>query len=212
MVKSLPFVDRIVQQWYIYEFIKPYIYKRFIDDTCACIDKKGTHYAVNKVEKYMRLMKRKYNKYYILKCDVKKFFYSIDKEILFKIMQDIISDKKILNLTYQLIYDGDEKGIPIGNYTSQYFANIYLNVLDYYAKQELKVKYYVRYMDYFIILVNSKETAKELKKNIEEFLLKRLNLNLNTKSRYYPNKMGVNFCGYRIYETHRLLRKRAKEN
>ncbi len=210
VIKSLPYVDRVIQQWYIYEFIKPFFVKRFISNTCACIEKRGTHYAVDKAQKYMRIMKRKNEKYYILKCDIKNFFYSIDKDILFNILKKAITDKKILHLTEIFIFDSEDTGIPIGNYTSQYFANIYLDILDHFIKEKLKVKYYVRYMDDFILLVNSKNDAKRFKKIIEEFLNKNLNLELNNKSNYYPNKSGINFCGYIIYETHRLLRKRAK--
>mgnify|MGYP003692983409 CR=1 FL=1 len=88
MIKKRPLgiptiVDRIVQQWYVYEFIKPYVMKRFIFDTYACLDNKGTHFAVRKVKNYMQLMKRQYNSYYVLKCDVKSFFNSIDKNILY---------------------------------------------------------------------------------------------------------------------------------
>ncbi len=212
VVKSLPYTDRIVQQWYIYEFIKPYVMKRFISDTYACLDNKGTHAAVKRVKKYMQLMKRKYDDYYVLKCDVKNFFNSIDKDILYSIMKKIIKDKKLLDLTYKFIYDGEEHGIPIGNYTSQYFANIYLDILDHYVKEKLKIEYYVRYMDDFIILVPDKFQANYLMNKIQKFLIERLNLNLNSKSKYYPNNMGVNFCGYRIYETHLLLRTRFKKN
>lgn len=147
VIKSLPYVDRIVQQWYIYEFIKPYIIPRFINDTCACIENRGTHYAVNKIQKYMRIMKRLNNSYYILKCDIRKYFYSIDKNILIKILSKKISDKKVLNFAKVILNDGVDIGIPIGNYTSQYFANIYLNELDHFVKEELRVKNYIRYMD-----------------------------------------------------------------
>lgn len=211
LIRALPYRDRIVHQWYIYEFIKPYILPRLIQDTFACIDDRGTHKAVSKVQKYMRIMKRNYGEYYILKCDIRKFFYSIDKRILFEIMKKYITDKHLLEFTHLIIFDEEENiGIPIGNYTSQFFANIYLNELDQYVKNELKVKYYVRYMDDFICLVKTKEEAKELKAIIEQFLNDKLHLNFNQKSRYYPNKMGVDFCGYRIFETHRLLRVNSK--
>lgn len=211
VIKCLPYRDRIVQQWYIYEFIKPYIIPRLINNTCACIDCRGTHYAVRLTQKYMRAMKRKYNNYYILKLDIKKYFYSIDKDILYNIMSEYITDKLLLDLTYKFIYDNEEKvGIPIGNYTSQYFANIYLDRLDKYIKENLKVKYYVRYMDDFVLFIKNKKECIHLKKEISNFLNKVLHLELNEKSRYYPNKMGVNFCGYRIYETHILLRNRSK--
>ncbi len=151
------------------------------------------------------------NNYYVLKMDIKKFFYNIDHEILFKIMKNHISDKKLLNFTKLLIDSDDETiGIPIGNYTSQFFANIYLDRLDKFIKNKLKIKYYVRYMDDFVLLVKDKEEAKKLYLVISEFLQDTLKLTLNDKSRYYPNSFGVDFCGYRIWSTHRLIRKRSK--
>lgn len=212
-IKCLPYRDRIVQQWYIYEFIKPYILPRLINSTCACIDKRGTHYAVNLVQKYMRQMKKEIPNYYIIKMDIKKYFDNIDRDILFSIMKKYISDKLLLNLTYNYIYEDNlKKSIPIGNYTSQYFANIYLDKLDQYIKKELKLKYYVRYMDDFIILSNNKNEARIIFNKIEKFLNNKLNLEINPKSKIYPSKLGVNFCGYRIYETHRLIRNRSKKN
>ena len=209
-IKSLPYKDRIVQQWYIEEFIKPYMYNRFIKDTYACLENKGTHKAVEKVQKYMRIMKNKYNNYYILKCDIKKYFYNIDKTILITILKKYINDKKIIDLTSIILDDGTSIGIPIGNYTSQWFANIYLNELDHYIKEDLKIKYYVRYMDDFICLCKTKEECKDNLFKIKKFLNDNLNLELNHKSRYYPSSMGINFCGFRIYENYRLLRNRYK--
>lgn len=215
MIKALPYKDRIVHQWYIEEFIKPYIVPRFIDSSFACIDNKGTHMAVEKVQKNLQIFKRNYGDFWILKCDIKKFFYSINPDILFNILKRYINDKKLLEFTKLLIFDNresDEKvGIPIGNYTSQYFANIYLNELDQYLKRELKVSSLVRYMDDFIILAKTKSECILLKKQISSFLSKKLELELNQKSKYYPSKMGVNFCGYRIFPTHRLLRLDSKK-
>ncbi|MDD2208551.1 MAG: RNA-directed DNA polymerase, partial [Bacilli bacterium] len=122
-------------------------------------------------------------------------------------------DKKLINLSKKLIFEKDvEFGIPIGNYTSQYFANIYLNELDQYVKRTLKIKYYLRYMDDFVLLVKTKEEAKEIFFKIKTFLWENLNLELNHKSKYYPSSMGVDFCGYRVYYTHRLVRNRSKIN
>lgn len=211
LIKALPFRDRIVHQWYVEEFIKPFIVKRFIFDTYACLTGKGTHKAVYRLQHYMRLMKRKQEQYFILKCDISKFFYNIDRKILFQIIQKYIQDKKVLRLTYHFIYDDEEeKGIPIGNYTSQYFANIYLNELDHYVKEILHVKYYLRYMDDFVLLVETKQTAQIYYHLIENFLLEKLNLRFNNKSGYFPSYLGVDFCGYRIFETHMLVRKRCK--
>lgn len=210
IIKSLPFKDRVVHQWYIHEFIKPYFMPRFIKDTYACIEKRGTHEAVRTTLKYMRKMKREYKDYYILKCDIQKFFYNIDRDILFDLLSAHINDKKLLNLTKLLIFDDDnKKGIPIGNYTSQFFANIYLDVLDKYIKEELSVKYYIRYMDDFVLFIKSKEECKKKYKDIEIFLNEKLKLKLNKKSKYYTSKLGCDFCGYIIYETHIKLRKRS---
>lgn len=206
VIKSLPFNDRIVHQWYIEEFIKPYILKRFINDSYACIDKRGTHLAIKKLQKYIRENKE----CYVLKCDIKKYFHSINKDILFSIMSKYIRNQKLLELTKVFIYDTEEiKSIPIGNYTSQYFANIYLNELDYFVKQELKIKYYLRYMDDFVLLIKNKEEAKSVLDKIRTFLDLKLKLELNKKTCYYPSYKGVNFCGYIVYNTHILIRKRS---
>ena len=214
-IKSLPYIDRIVHQWYIEEFIKPYFMSRFISTTYACIDKRGTHKAVECAQKYLRLAEKLYgDNYYILKCDIKKFFYSINEDILYNIMRKYITDKKLLKFTKMLIYNSGSNGkigIPIGNYTSQYFANIYLHELDKFAKFSLRQKLYIRYMDDFIFIVESKEKAKDIKLKVEKFLKEKLNLELNDKSRYYPAKFGLNFCGFRIYQTHRLVRKSCKK-
>ncbi len=212
IIRSLPYIDRIVHQWYIEEFIKPMIGKKFIADSYACIENGGTHKAVRKIQHYMRIMKHNTNKYYILKCDIQKYFYNIDRNILISILKRHISDCKLLDFTKMLIFDNEETvGIPIGNYTSQFFANIYLNELDHYVKENLRIKYYVRYMDDFILLLPSKEEAMVTKKKIVNFIEDKLKLKLNKKSNYFPNSMGVDFCGYRIFETHILLRKRSKK-
>lgn len=215
IINALPYVDRIVHQWYVEEFIKPYIVPKFIDTSFACLKDRGTHKAVKEVQRQLRIFKRNYGDFWILKCDIKKFFYNIDPFILFDIMKKYISDKKLLNFTHLLIFDKrkstDTVGIPIGNYTSQFFVNIYLNELDQFIKNELHIKYLTRYMDDFIILLKTKEECKIVKKKIEIFLKENLHLELNDKSRFYPYKMGVNFCGYRIFTTHKLLRTNSKK-
>lgn len=214
IIQALPYRDRIVHQWYVEEFIKPYILPRFINTSFACLENKGTHGAIEQIQKYMRIFKRNYGDFWILKCDISKYFYSINRNVLFDILFRYISDKRLLEFTHLLVFDGHSKesevGIPIGNYTSQFFANIYLNELDCYAKHVLKCKYYVRYMDDFIILLKTKQECKEAKALIEDFISSKLKLKLNAKSRYYPYQMGVNFCGYRTFITHRLLRKSSK--
>ncbi|MDO5569257.1 MAG: reverse transcriptase/maturase family protein [bacterium] len=213
VIKALPYRDRVVNNWYTFEVIKPYFDVRFKKDTYACLDNRGTHKAVDVLQGYMRKMREKYAGYYVIKLDIRKYFYSIDKVILYEILADKISDKKILEITKSFIYmDDASTGIGIGAYSSQYFANIYLSKLDFYIKDILKIKYYVRYMDDFVILVEDKIKSKLIYRLVEEFLNKELKLTLNPKSRYYPNKMGINFCGYRIYEEYRLVRNSFKKN
>ena len=183
VIKSLPYQDRIVHQWYVEEFIKDFYYKRFIKDTYACIEGRGNHKAVENVQKDMRKIKRKNKDYYVLKCDIKKYFYNIDKEILINILRKNIKDTKLLTFTKIILDDGNEKGIPIGNYTSQWFANIYLNELDHYVKDVLRIKYYVRYMDDFIFLLENKEKCKEILNKVRNFIEIELHLKLNEKSR-----------------------------
>jgi hypothetical protein len=169
--------------------------------------------------------KSKENKnFYALKCDVYKFFYQIDPEILFQILKRSIKDKDLLNFTRIIIFDNREqfensnaddvvtktRGIPIGNYTSQYFANIYMNELDQFVKRELKVKHYVRYMDDFILLLDSKEECKEKLELIKSFLWNKLKLRLNSKTMYFKGRMGVNFCGFRIFKNYMLLKSENK--
>ena len=114
-------------------------------------------------------MYRKNNNYYVLKCDIKKFFNNIDKDILFHIMKKYISDKEVIWLTSLFVYDGEYKGLTIGNYTSQYFANIYLNELDYFVKYILKIKYYIRYMDDFIFFWIQKKNVDLLRIRLKFF-------------------------------------------
>lgn len=214
VIHALPYKDRVIHQWYVEEFIKPYIMPKFINSSFACLPDKGTHSASCAVQNLMRKYEKIYPDYYILKCDIRKFFYSIDINILYDIVKKYISDSALLRFTKQLIFENrpfeNNLGIPIGNYTSQYFANIYLNELDQFIKRDLHIKEYVRYMDDFIILQKDKKSCIELKIQIEKFLKERLHLYLNEKSRYFPNKMGVNFCGYRIFTTHMLLRNSSK--
>jgi hypothetical protein len=110
-----------------------------------------------------------------------------------------------------MIFDGDlHEGLPIGNYISQYFANIYLNELDWFVMRTLGCKRYVRYMDDFMIFAADKRDARAVFCEVRRFLCDELGLPLNANSRYYPLKMGVDFCGFRIFADYRLLRRRSK--
>ena len=212
IIQSLPFRDRIVQQWYVEEFIKPIFVPQFIEDTYACLDNRGVHKGVKKLNKYIHNYSKENEDMYILKCDISKFFYRINKKILFEIIERKVKDKQFLQLTKMLIYHNNEEvGIPIGNYTSQYFANIYLNQLDHFVKEKLKVKYYVRYMDDFILLLKNKQQAKEVLEKMKKYLKENLELELNKKTNYFKVKQGVIFCGYKIHKDYILLKKDNKK-
>ena len=117
VIKALPYKDRIVHQWYVEEFIKPYIVPKFVNTSFACLKDKGTHRAVQQVQKQLREFKRKYEHFWILKCDIKKFFYNINPHILFNILKKYIADKELLEFSKLLIFDErdsvDKVGIPI---------------------------------------------------------------------------------------------------
>lgn len=199
-ILALPFRDRVLHQWYVEEFIKPIFIPSFIDDTYACIPERGLHKAMHKLKFYIRCKYNQNKNFYILKCDVAKFFNNIDKNILLKIITRKIKDKQFLKLTEEILFDGTGKiKIPIGNYTSQFFANIYLNELDHFVKEKLKIRYYVRYMDDFILLIDSKEEAKYNLEKINDFLNNVLHLKLNKKTNYFKFSQGVSFCGYKIF-------------
>ena len=169
------------------------------------------HKSALDLQEAMKKMKKSYREYYILKMDVRKFFNSIDKKILYKILNKRIKDKKLLWLIRQILSaQGRDKGIEIGNYTSQTFANIYLNELDQYATKTLKLNRYYRFMDDIVILVRTKEEAKEAWKKIEQFLKEELALKLNDKTNIFKSKQGVNFCGYKINEYRLKVRDKGK--
>ena len=118
MIQALPYKDRIIHQWYVEEFIKPYIVPKFIPTTYACLTNKGTHKAVEEVSRQMRICQRNMGTFWILKCDIHKFFYNIHTYTLFEIMKRYISDYDLLHLTKIFIFNGDVNkenvGIPIG--------------------------------------------------------------------------------------------------
>lgn len=170
------------------------------------------HKAAKDVQQAMQKMKRSYREYYILKMDVSKYFNSIDKNILYTILKKRIKDQKVLWIIKKILTAQNRRiGIEIGNYTSQTFANIYLNEVDQYAKNVLKLKYYFRYMDDTVILVKTKDEAKEALEKIRDYLRINLNLSLNNKTQIFKSKQGVNFCGYKINEYRMKVRDKGKK-
>ena len=205
------YIDRIVHTFYVENFLKPYFLPQFIQTSYACIQKRGMHKACIDVQKAMKHCRKIWDEYYILKMDISKFFQNIDKDILIKILKRKIKDKDLMWLTKEIIYSNEgKKNLPIGNYTSQMFANIYLNEIDQYIKHKLKIKFYFRYMDDSILFVKTKLEAKEALEKIKVFLKEKLELELNKKTQIFKNKQGVNFCGYKINEYRLKIRDKGK--
>lgn len=147
-IEKSKYIDRIVHRWLVDNFLGPAFISQFISTSYACLKGKGMHKACLDLQKEMKHCQRIWNDYYILKMDIAKYFDNINKTILLKILKRKIKDKDVLWLIKEILYaQKREKGLEIGNYTSQMFANIYLNEIDQYIKHTLKVKYYFRYMD-----------------------------------------------------------------
>ena len=216
IILSAPFRDRVVHTWIVNYFLEPYFVPMFISTSYACIKNKGMHKCALDVKRAMYNVSRKWKNAYVIKMDVSKFFYSIDRKILYSIICKKIKDEKLLSLIRKVIdipkvYGlNDGKGLPIGNYTSQIFANIYLNEVDWYIKNELKCKYVFRYMDDSVVICESKEEAKEKLELIRKFYSEKLKLSLNKKTQIFKITQGVNFCGYKIFLGKMKLRNKGK--
>jgi len=217
------FRDRVVHHALI-NILQPIYEKIFIYDSYANRINKGTHKSIQrfnsfkrKVSKNGRLIKNPYNKNsiigYVLKADIKQYFNEVNQEILIKIINKKIKDKNIIWLTKQILdnfnSNGNGKGMPLGNYTSQFFANVYLNDLNYFIKHELKAKYYIRYVDDFVIIHSSKKQLLKWKEEIIQFLKEKLKLEIHPdKSKIVPLLRGIDFVGFRNFYYYKLLRKR----
>jgi retron-type reverse transcriptase len=207
----------------IYRILYPYFDKKFIHDSYSCRLEKGTHKAMNRFHKFSQIISQNNTRScLVLKCDIRKFFASIDHQVLKNILEKYITDKDILWLLNQIIYSFHtklsarqglaEKGLPLGNLTSQLLVNIYMNEFDQFMKQELKVEYYVRYADDFVIFSNDKQYPENILPKISEFLENNLKLYL------HPNKVsietiasGVDFLGWIHFPKHRVLRTSTKK-
>ena len=197
----LPFApDRIVQHS-LMSIIEPIWDAMMIYHNYACRKGKGIHAGSKKTMEYVR------KNDYCLKCDISKFYPSIDHDILYAILKKKIKCKDTLWLIKNIIYSyPNGKNTPIGNYTSQWFGNMYLNELDTYIKHELKHKYYIRYCDDFCIFHNDKSVLNAAAENIELFLSTRLKLSFS-KCDLFPVSHGVDYLGYRHFRKYILLRK-----
>jgi len=225
------FRDRVVHH-VLYKHLNPIYEKIFIYDSFACRKGKGTLKAVKRLQKFTRSITENGKKAYYLQLDIYNFFMSIDKEILLRILkkrnfncdiqwltETIMNHNPSINCidktskdkvpSHKLLSNQPKnKGLPIGNLTSQFFANIYLNELDQFIKHKLKVKYYLRYVDDFVLLSKSKQQLKDWAIQIKDFLEINLSLKLKPLIKLQSISNGINFVGAIIKPSHLLPRNR----
>lgn len=207
--------DRIVHQL-VYDHLVGIYDKKFYFHSYAARKTKGTHKAIKLFRESLLCSSGNSRRpTFILKCDIKKFFANIDKPILIKLLKSKITDDDYLFLIKEIIYSFNPNfsyGIPLGNLTSQIFANIYLNELDRFIKHRLKFKYYIRFMDDFVVIGKNIDYLKNMAGKINEFLQKTLKINL------HPDKIiirrvrqGTDFLGYVNFPYHAVLRTKTKK-
>jgi len=239
-VAAPAFRDRVLQHSLV-AAIEPIFEKKFIYDSYACREGKGTHFGVKRVKKFLmaaRCINGRDKDIYVLQCDIQKYFQSISWDILLSLVAKVIRCKQTLTLIKKIVTTHERtdnrtktptntaqldlfsqstttppvstierKGLPIGNLTSQLFANIYLNELDHFVKENLRERWYARYMDDFLVIHSNKSHLLETRNKIRVFLKEKLDLQLHQRKITIKNtKEGVPFVGYRIFYDHKLVR------
>ena len=199
----------------LYRKLYPFFDRTFIADSYSCRNDKGTHAALQRFQHYANQVSKNHTKtVWALKCDIRKFFANIDQRILLDILGRYIPDADILALLKNIIrsfHVEPEKGLPLGNLTSQLLVNIYMNEFDQYVKHRLKENYYIRYADDFVFLSDSRDMLVNLVPKVQEYLAEKLQLTL------HPNKVsistiasGVDFLGWVHFPKHRVVRTATK--
>ncbi|MCR4277458.1 MAG: reverse transcriptase/maturase family protein [Candidatus Berkelbacteria bacterium] len=202
--------DRIVHQA-IFNILNPIFEAGFIPTSFSCRIGKGTHRGVLAVDKMIRQVSRNYTQPgYVLKCDIKKFFRSVDHQTIIQTFARRIKDEDTIWLLGRVV-ESFPDGMPIGNLTSQLFANIYMNEFDQFVKQTLGVKNYARYTDDFIVVAQEKTYLSNLLEPVKEFLHQNLSLELHqNKVSIRKYQQGADFLGYVILPHRRQLRTKTK--
>ena len=204
LVYRLPFRDRVVHHA-IMNILENIWVSVFSSNTYSCIKGRGIHGVLRHLK---RDLKDTENTAYCLKMDVRKFYPTIDHDILKQIIRRKIKDQQLLKLLDEII--DSAPGVPIGNYLSQFFANLYLAYFDHWIKEEKQVTYYYRYADDMVILSSNKPYLHGLLVGINDYMTQRLNLQLKSNYRIFPVSQGIDFVGYVFYHTHILMRKSIK--
>ena len=219
--------DRLVHHA-IYRQLYPFFDRTFIADSYSCREGKGTHKAMNRFRDFAYKVSKNHTRTcWVLKCDIRKFFASIDQAILLDIVSAYIPDKRINNLIAEVVcsFRSDmtlvsaatetsvifPKGLPLGNLTSQLLVNVYMNQFDQYVKHELKAKHYIRYADDFVILSHDRQLLASIERCIAIFLSERLKLDLHPDKVFIKTfDSGIDFLGWSHFHDHRVLRTSTK--
>lgn len=206
------------------QIIEPIFERRFIFDSYACRKGKGTHAALDRAQDYSRRYA------YVLQCDIQHFFPNIDHQILLQQFAHVIADPQVMDLCQKILHSGvgvhpdssqplyfpgdslfnglRPRGLPIGNLTSQFWANVYLNPMDQWIKRELKCRAYIRYVDDFLLFSNDKTELHRWRNEIIHYLVSlRLKIHEN-RAAVYLVQTGIPFLGFRLYPDHRRLKRR----
>lgn len=209
LIYQLPYYpDRIVHHA-VMNVLEDIWVSVFTTDTYSCIKGRGIMGCANKVKKDLK--NNNQETAYCLKLDIRKYYPTIDHEVMKIIVRRKIKDKRLLNLLDEII--DSTPGLPIGNYLSQYLANLYLAYFDHYMKEVCKLKYYYRYADDIVILHSSKQFLHALYFQIKHYLNDNLKLEIKSNFQIFPvEKRGIDFVGYRFFHTHTLLRNTIKRN
>ena len=207
VIFKLPYYpDRIIHHA-IMNIMEPLWVNQLIPQTYSCIKNRGIHKALKDIKKDLKDVE---GTRYCLKLDIRKFYPSIDHDILKRVIRIKLSDNRLLALLDDIIDSAD--GVPIGNYLSQFFANLYLSYFDHWVKEQRGIKYYYRYADDIIILHGSKQYLHELCNEIHQYITD-LKLQIKPNYQVFPvESRGIDFVGYITYHTHVLIRKNIKHN
>ncbi|MEQ1744059.1 MAG: reverse transcriptase/maturase family protein [Saprospiraceae bacterium] len=193
VISVAPFRDRVVHHAVV-DVLEPIFERAFIFDSYACRKGKGTHLAVRRAQIFLK------NNDWYLKADVAQFFDSINHDRLLALVARKVKDRSLLDLVEKIVRNGGPLGLPIGNLTSQFFANVYLDRLDHFVKQDLGVRYYVRYMDDFVVLDTDKARLLAVRERVAVFLADELLLALKPSATFVNRRAnGLPFLGTRIF-------------
>lgn len=207
--------DRILHRA-VYRALYPFFERIFIFDSFSCRNGKGMHRAVRRLSHFYLIVSKNNTKTcWVLKGDIRKFFASIDHQVLLRILRKYIVDERIMQVLEKIIYSFNSTkhgiGLPLGNLTSQLFANIYMNEFDQFMKNKIKAKYYIRYADDFVILFEDESYLKKIIPVINSFLEEVLKISLHPDKTFIKTLYsGVDFLGRVVFPSHMVLRSKTK--